>query len=202
MELVCPDLVNLQDSTSYSLHNSVCLSPTEFSFLLQHQKTDYQFKGNRVIIPHSVTSPDPVTLFISYLTGCNTCFLLHLISGCIQTALTPFILNLCANFTCSFPTTMSLDTHCVQVALHPLQLQVFPQIASRPLVIGNLPLGSAMCARALLCCKHFFFMVTCHTTLLSPMHSLHFPICSILCFSYSIPIKQEKKNSLPSLPFS
>ena len=76
-ELVCPDLVDLRDSSSYSLRNSVHFSPTEFSFVLQHQKTDSRYEGDRVTISRSVIHPDPLALFHAYLTGRDSCFPLH-----------------------------------------------------------------------------------------------------------------------------
>jgi len=76
-ELVCPDLVELRDSSTFSLRSSVRISPTELSFLLQHQKTDSQFEGDRVVIPHSVIPPDPLALFRTYLVARDSRFPLH-----------------------------------------------------------------------------------------------------------------------------
>jgi hypothetical protein len=53
------------------------MSGSEFSFLLQRDKTDTWYEGNRVLIQCSLLSSDPLALFQCYLVSRDLHFPLH-----------------------------------------------------------------------------------------------------------------------------
>lgn len=76
-ELVSPDELRLRDSTKLSLRTSVTTTATTFSFLLQREKSDDRYEGNRIVVSSSITEPDPFFLFNAYLTSRDHHFPLH-----------------------------------------------------------------------------------------------------------------------------
>jgi hypothetical protein len=68
-ELVSPHEIALRDFSKLSLRTSVCISDTNFSFLLQRDKTDIQYERNRELIQHLLVSSDPLPLFQHYLAS-------------------------------------------------------------------------------------------------------------------------------------
>jgi hypothetical protein len=76
-ELVSPDELALRDSSKLSLRTSVRMSDIDFSFLLQRDKTDTRYEGNRVLIQRSWVSSDPLALFQRYLASRDLRFPLH-----------------------------------------------------------------------------------------------------------------------------
>ncbi|KAG1815668.1 uncharacterized protein BJ212DRAFT_1230974, partial [Suillus subaureus] len=76
-ELVAPDEIALQDFTKFSMWASVHVSDGDFTFLLQCEKADTQYEGNRVIIQHSAASSDPWPLFTQYLASHDQKYPLH-----------------------------------------------------------------------------------------------------------------------------
>jgi hypothetical protein len=76
-ELVSPDELALRDSSKLSLCTSVRMSDIDFSFLLQCDKTDTRYEGNRVLVQCSWVSSDPLALFQRYLASRDLRFPLH-----------------------------------------------------------------------------------------------------------------------------
>jgi hypothetical protein len=76
-ELVSPDEIALRDFSKLSLRTSVRISGVDFSFLLQRDKTDTRYEGNRVLIQHSLTGSDPLPLFRRYLVSRDLLFPLN-----------------------------------------------------------------------------------------------------------------------------
>lgn len=76
-ELVVPDEITSWDFTKISLRTSVSISLNDFSFLIQRDKTDSWYEGNRVVIQHSFVGSDPFPLFMRYLVLRDSRFPLH-----------------------------------------------------------------------------------------------------------------------------
>ncbi|KAG1838757.1 hypothetical protein C8R48DRAFT_622068, partial [Suillus tomentosus] len=68
-ELVVPDDTSVRDVSKVTLCTSVCLSDNNFSFLIQRDKTDSQYEGNRVLIQCLFvgSDPHPLILVMSWL---------------------------------------------------------------------------------------------------------------------------------------
>lgn len=76
-ELVCSDDPALRDLDKVSLRTSVSVSPIDFSFLVQRDKTDSRFEGSRIVIQHVLAGSDPLPLFTRYLSSRDAKFPLH-----------------------------------------------------------------------------------------------------------------------------
>jgi len=76
-ELVSPDEVHIRSFSKLSLRTSVTITPTSYSFLIQREKSDDHYEGNRVAVSSSLNEPDPLSLFKSYLASRDHYFPLH-----------------------------------------------------------------------------------------------------------------------------
>jgi hypothetical protein len=74
---VLPNELSLRDFAKIKLRTSVRISHNDFSFLVQRDKTDLRYEGNRVVIQHSSIGSDPFSLFTRYLASRDSHFLLH-----------------------------------------------------------------------------------------------------------------------------
>ena len=66
-ELVFPDKKALRNYHKISLHHSVSVQPTQYSFFLPSHKADHFFKGNTMLIQKLNTPTDPLGPFLAYL---------------------------------------------------------------------------------------------------------------------------------------
>lgn len=76
-ELVAPDDAALREFSKFSLRSSVTVSSTDFSFLIQRDKTDVRYEGNKVVIHHVELGSDPLPLFTRYILSRDFHFPLH-----------------------------------------------------------------------------------------------------------------------------
>ncbi|KIJ66314.1 hypothetical protein HYDPIDRAFT_61093, partial [Hydnomerulius pinastri MD-312] len=76
-ELVWPDKLALRDSRKLSMRHTVIILPDSYSFLLEHDKTDTRYEGNKVLVQRSHLEPDPHDSFVRYLTSRDGRFPLH-----------------------------------------------------------------------------------------------------------------------------
>ena len=65
-ELVSPDEIHIRNFGKLSLRTSVALTPSSYSFLIQREKSDDHYEGNRVVVSSSLLEPDPLFLFKTY----------------------------------------------------------------------------------------------------------------------------------------
>ncbi|KIK42812.1 hypothetical protein CY34DRAFT_63089, partial [Suillus luteus UH-Slu-Lm8-n1] len=76
-ELVVPDVLASRDFSKISLRTSVVVSVNDFSFLIQRDKSDSRYEGNRVVIQRSLVGSDPLPLFTRYLASRDSRYPLH-----------------------------------------------------------------------------------------------------------------------------
>jgi hypothetical protein len=76
-ELVSPDEFLARDSRKLTLRTSVDITANTYSFLIQREKSDDHYEGNRVVVSSSIMEPDPLPLFTAYLTSRDGRFPLH-----------------------------------------------------------------------------------------------------------------------------
>lgn len=76
-ELVFPDKKALRNYCKISLHHSISIQPTQFSFFLPSHKGDHTFEGNTILIQKLTMPTDPYTPFVTYLNSHDCCFPIH-----------------------------------------------------------------------------------------------------------------------------
>lgn len=76
-ELTWPDKLSLHNYRNVTLHHSVTVTNSNYSFLLPFHIADHLFEGNRILIQATNTDDNPFTTFIDYLKSCDTLFSLN-----------------------------------------------------------------------------------------------------------------------------
>lgn len=76
-ELVAPDDISSRDFSKFTMRTSVAISDTDFSFLIQRDKTDTRYEGNRIVIQRVMVGSDPHPLFTRFLASRDLHFPLH-----------------------------------------------------------------------------------------------------------------------------
>ena len=76
-ELVFPDKKALRNYRKISLHHSVSVQRTQYSFFLPSHKADHFFEGNTILIQKLNTPTDPLGPFLAYLNSQDDCFPIH-----------------------------------------------------------------------------------------------------------------------------